>query len=234
MKELQVKKKRKSEDKEEEVLRLKRRWREEEGVPDVTFIIEQLSLKRSEGKIPTAAFLRVSSLLLHVIDQIGPTMVVLREDIRRNIQRLESSYMADPLANSCLAEIIKKEVDAGAARAGESSSRAVLWLTRSMDFSVALVEGLEGDPEASLERLVEEAYETTLKPWHGWISTAAYKVALKLVPHRRKLVELVVGEGEDSDSLKGGIRTLVSLLRPLLSEIHVLLGESRLDRLKSA
>lgn len=68
MKELQLKKKRKSEDEEEEVLRLKRTWRQaEKGVPDVTFIIEQLSLKRPEGKIPTPAFLCVSNLLLHII-----------------------------------------------------------------------------------------------------------------------------------------------------------------------
>jgi hypothetical protein len=32
-------------------------------------------------------------------------------------------------------------------------------------------------PESSLEEIVEEAYGNTLKPWHGWISSAAYKVS---------------------------------------------------------
>jgi hypothetical protein len=29
-----------------------------------------------------------------------------------------------------------------------------------------------------MEKLVEESYNITLKPWHGWISSAAYKVLI--------------------------------------------------------
>ncbi|XP_078434122.1 glycolipid transfer protein 3-like isoform X2 [Wolffia australiana] len=235
MKELQVEKKRRSDDDEEDWLRLKKRWKEEEnGAPDMAFVVDQLSRRKPGGGIPTAAFLCASRLHLHVVDRIGPTMAVLREDVRRNIERVECAYAADPSTNSCLSGMIKKEMDAATARSAESCSRALLWLARSMDFAVALVAGLEGDAEASLEHLVEAAYEATLKPWHGWISTAAYRVALKMIPHRRKLVEMVLGEGETGDSFEGGIRDLVALLRPLLDEIHALLGESRLDRMKSA
>ena len=31
-----------------------------------------------------------------------------------------------------------------------------------------------------MEQAVEEAYSLTLKPWHGWISSAAFKVILLL------------------------------------------------------
>ena len=47
-----------------------------------------------------------------------------------SLQRLESSFMAEPSANSCLRSVIKKEVDASTARAVNSTCRAVLWLTR--------------------------------------------------------------------------------------------------------
>jgi len=46
-----------------------------------------------------------------------------------------------------------------------------------MDFTIALLQKLEEDTaEQSLAQLVEAAYEVSLKPWHGWISSAACKV----------------------------------------------------------
>lgn len=60
--------------------------------------------------------------------------------------------------------------------AGASSHTSDVFYIRSMDFSVALLEILNKDSELSLQQVVEEAYKTTLKPWHGWISSAAYKV----------------------------------------------------------
>jgi Glycolipid transfer protein (GLTP) len=32
------------------------------------------------------------------------------------------------------------------------------------------------DTEQNLNQIIEEAYKTTLGPWHGWIASAAYKV----------------------------------------------------------
>uniref|UniRef100_A0A453C109 Glycolipid transfer protein domain-containing protein n=1 Tax=Aegilops tauschii subsp. strangulata TaxID=200361 RepID=A0A453C109_AEGTS len=59
-------------------------------------------------------------------------------------------------------------------------------ITRSMDFTVALLQRLEkeeeeeeeeeGSDQQSLAQLVEDAYKVSLKPWHGWISSAACKV----------------------------------------------------------
>ena len=45
-----------------------------------------------------------------------------------------------------------------------------------MDFMVALLQRLVKDPGKHMEQAVEESYNSTLKPWHGWISSAAFKV----------------------------------------------------------
>ena len=49
-----------------------------------------------------------------------------------------------------------------------------------MDFTIALLQRLEeegeGSDQQSLAQLVEAAYKVSLKPWHGWISSAACKV----------------------------------------------------------
>lgn len=35
------------------------------------------------------------------------------------------------------------------------------------------------DSELKMEQAVEEAYIITLKPWHGWITSTAYKVTIQ-------------------------------------------------------
>lgn len=53
---------------------------------------------------------------------------------------------------------------------------------RSLDFTVALLQNLTKDfGQNNMEKAVEESYNITLKPWHGWISSAAFKV-IKTIP----------------------------------------------------
>ncbi|OVA03485.1 Glycolipid transfer protein domain [Macleaya cordata] len=148
--------------------------------------------------------------------------------------RLERIYESDPTINANLVEILKKEADDGIARKVSSCTRAMVWLTRSMDFTVALLDKLVKDPGQSMEQAVEESYNITLRPWHGWISSAAYKVALKLVPERKNFINLLMTEDKDHDMLTQEIESLIALLLPLLDQIHSILIRFRCDRLKSA
>ncbi|CAN6248704.1 unnamed protein product [Urochloa humidicola] len=190
--------------------------------------------KPAVGAPPTLPFLALSHLLLGVLDKIGPTMAVLRLDVQRNIERLQELYLLDPTKYSTLTEIVEKEVKEGTARKVDSCARAVLWLTRSMDFTIALLQSLEEDTDQqSLAQLVEAAYEVSLKPWHGWISSAACKIALKLIPEKKIFTSLLLGMGQDCSALKDEIEKLALLLRPLLEDIHSMMAKFRLDRLKS-
>ncbi|XP_034890762.1 glycolipid transfer protein 3 isoform X3 [Populus alba] len=160
-------------------------------------------------------------------------MTVLRQDIDQNIQRLKMLCDSDPSMYSNLVEILKKEANEGGARKGASCSKASVWLARSLDFTVALLQRLVADPGQEMEKLVEESYNITLKPWHGWISSAAYKVALKLVPDNKTLINLLMPKDETYDTLKEDMQTLISLLVPFLEEIHSVLILYGLDKLKS-
>ncbi|THU68798.1 hypothetical protein C4D60_Mb08t07630 [Musa balbisiana] len=227
-----------------------------QGWSCIRLAMEELSLfKPEEKKMSTLAFLGASNLLLHVLDEyiclqlyasssiaffditdkIGPTMMVLRQDIQRNIERVEETYMLDPNLYSSLEEIVQKEVvGEGSARQDDSCCRSILWLARSITFSLALLDKLDKNPESSLEQVVEETYNGTLKPWHGWISSAAYKVAIKLVPGRDILIRLLMGQEQDYDDLKQDIKKYASVIQPLLDDTHQLLRTHELDRLKSA
>ncbi|CAK7346824.1 unnamed protein product [Dovyalis caffra] len=183
--------------------------------------------------IPTRPFLYLCNLVIQVLDKIGPTMAVLRQDVNQNIQRLEMLCDSDPPMYSNLVEILKKEADEGKARKGASCSKAFVWLARSLDFTVALLQRLAEDPGQKMEQVVEESYKVTLKPWHGWISSAAYKVALKLVPDNKTFIDLLKPKDETYDTLKEDMQTLISLLVPFLEEIQSILILYGLDRLKS-
>ncbi|XP_031116916.1 glycolipid transfer protein 3-like [Ipomoea triloba] len=216
--------------------------KEKEG-SEIRCAIEALSMvvkfkaddhSRSTAHIATKPFLCVCrNLLLHVLDKIGSSMTVLRQDIHQNIQILEKLHDSDPSVHSNMVEILKKEAIEGIAKKGSSCSKAFVWLTRSLDFSLALLQQLVEDFEKNMERAVEESYTITLKPWHGWISKAAYKVALKLVPDTRSLITILMAKDKNCDTLKKEMQALISLLEPALQEIHNLLEMYGLDRLKS-
>lgn len=200
---------------------------------EIRSAIQELSLLKAEGLISTKPFLNVCNMVLQVLDKIGPTMAVLRQDVCQNIQRLEELYQMDPSIYANLADIVKKEVEEKSAKKALSCTRALLWLTRSLDFTVALLDKIAQDPSQSLAKVVEVSYDNTLKPWHGWISSAAYKVALKLVPDIKTFISILLAEEEECSMLKEEIQSLVSLLLPLLDEIHKIMEAFRLDRLKS-
>ncbi|XP_039010879.1 glycolipid transfer protein 3-like [Hibiscus syriacus] len=195
--------------------------------------VEAAQYDLDAARIPTKPFLHVCTLILQVLDKIGPTMAVLRQDIHQNIQRLEVLCESNPTKYSNMIEILKKEDSEGSARDSTSCSRAILWLTRSMDFMVVLLQRLVKDPWQEMERAVEESYNVTLKQWHGWVSSAAFKVALKLVPDNETFITLLITNDQNWDNLREDMQTLVALLVPLLEHIHSILGAYRLDRLKS-
>ncbi|KDO83648.1 hypothetical protein CISIN_1g025772mg [Citrus sinensis] len=232
-----------AEEKDTKEVEMKRRREIEKSSSEIRSAIEELSmfikLKPKDNldapriHIPTKPFLHLCNLVLQVLDKIGPTMLVLRQDIHQNIQRLEKFCELDPSKYANVVEILKKEASEGNARKKTSCSKAFLWLTRSLDFMVALLQRLAKDPGQKMEQAVEESYNIALKPWHGWISSAAFKVALKLLPDSVTFMNILMAKDETYDNLKEEMQTLTSLLVPFLEEIHSILRLQGLDMLKS-
>ncbi|KAL5560401.1 hypothetical protein UlMin_036612 [Ulmus minor] len=219
-----------------------KRKREIEKGSEIRSAIEELTmlvkLKPSDNPdasyiLPTMPFLSICNLVLQVLDKIGPTMTVMRKDVHQNIERLEKVVESDPLLYSNLVEVLKKEASENKARIRNSSSRAFVWLTRSLDFSVALLQNLTKDFGQNMEQAVEESYNITLKPWHGWISSAAFKVALKIVPDTKSFISLLIAKHESQETLKEEMQTLISLLLTFLEDVHSILALYHLDGIKS-
>ncbi|CAN8268875.1 unnamed protein product [Cochlearia groenlandica] len=183
--------------------------------------------------LPLKPLLSFCKLIIQILDKIGPTMAVLRQDIDQNIQRLEKMCESDPIVYSNLVEILRQEAKEGSSKKPKSCSRAILWLTRAMDFTLALLQRLVKDMSQNMEKAVEESYNLTIKPWHGWISSAAFKVALKLVPSNNTFINVLAAKEESQEMVKDDITSLISLLIPLLSQLHSLLELYEVHKLKS-
>ncbi|XP_038900277.1 glycolipid transfer protein 3-like [Benincasa hispida] len=178
--------------------------------------------------IPVLPFISLCNSLIHVLDKIGPTMTVLRQEIYQNVQVFE---MEEEWRD--LVEILKKEGSEGRARTGSSCSRAFLWLIRSLDFTMSLLEKISIEPGMNMEQAVEESYNVTLKPWHGWISLAAYKIALKLVPDTATFINIIMENDDNYETFLQDIHTLIPLLSAFLQQAHSILRLYNLDRIKS-
>ncbi|KAI3921797.1 hypothetical protein MKX01_005486 [Papaver californicum] len=189
--------------------------------------------------ISTKHFLHACNLLLlQPLDKVGPSMLVLRQDVHQNIERLEKFLESDPSSFGNVVEILKKEAAERSARKVSSCTRALIWLTRSLDFAVALLDKLVKDQGGQgIKQVVEESYNSSLRPWHGWISSAAYRVALKLVPAERKtfinLLMVDQDQKDSSDLFTQEIKSLTAILLPLLDQIHYILIKFNCHKLKT-
>jgi len=195
--------------------------------------VQQVKVQE-QPKSSTMDLLSVSKQLIHVLDEIGPTLLVLRQDIQQNVQRLQDLHERDSSKYASLTTIVTEEIEQGTAKKTKSCTRAIIWLSRSINFSKYLLEKLLKTPESSLEEIVEEAYGNTLKPWHGWISSAAYKVALKLIPEREFFIALLMGNCQDFEDLAEDAKTLAYAVQPLLEEIDAISAKHNLDKMKSS
>ncbi|EPS60192.1 hypothetical protein M569_14614, partial [Genlisea aurea] len=146
--------------------------------------------------LPVKPFLSFCRLLVHVLDEIGSTMAVLRQDVHQNIQRIEKFHESNPSTYWNMVEILRKEVKEGKAKRGHTCSKSFVWLIRSLDFSLSLLRSLAEKFDTDMGQAVQESYSLTLKPFHGWISSAAYRIALKLLPDSRDFVNVLKGGDE--------------------------------------
>eukprot|EP01018_Ginkgo_biloba_P022761 Gb_12773 [translate_table: standard] len=176
-------------------------------------------IKSSNGEILGKPFLEACRAILPVLDKLGPSMAVIRSDVGGNIERLDELYGLERSEYDSLYDIVRKEAAEGTAKKPLSCTKAVLWLTRAMDFIVVLFRDLLDHPEWGMKQAVEDSYNITLKKWHGWISAAAFKVGLKLIPERHKFMELL---GESSN-LNEDVEKFISSFSPLLLENHTFL-----------
>lgn len=186
-------------------------------------------VKSASGDMLTNPFLDVCRMVLPVLDKFGAAMAMVKSDIGGNITRLDTHYRGDTSSYHLLYDIVRKEIAVNKEKKPSSCANGLLWLTRAMDFLVALFGNLLDHPDWTMSQAATDAYNLTLKKWHGWIASSAFAVALKLIPERTKFMA-VLGEGD----LEADIKSFVVSFSPLLQENHEFLKSVGLDDMKAS
>ncbi|KAK3414837.1 glycolipid transfer protein 1 [Eucalyptus grandis] len=193
--------------------------------------LEELKHVRSkEGEILTKPFIDVCKMMLPVIDKFGAAMAAVKADVGGNLQRLEKKYLSSPSEFNLLYGLVRAEVASKTAKSSSSCTNALLWLTRAMDFLVELFHDLLDHPDWSMTQACTNAYSKSLKKWHNWLATSSFSVAMKLVPDRKKFLEVVGGSGD----LTADMRSFCEKYGPLLQENHKFLASVGLDNMKGS
>ncbi|CAL5208207.1 unnamed protein product [Lathyrus oleraceus] len=188
------------------------------------------NVKSEQGEILSQPFLEVCKQILPVIDKFGAAMTLVKSDIGGNISRLESKYLSSPAKFNYLYSLVQVEVETKTAKSSSSCTNGLLWLTRAMDFLVALFRNLIEHTDWSMSQACTDSYNKTLKKWHGWLASSSFTVAMKLAPDRKKFMDVIQGGGD----VNADIEKFCTTFSPFLEENHKFLARFGLDELKAS
>ncbi|KAI5444688.1 Glycolipid transfer protein 1, variant 2 [Lathyrus oleraceus] len=155
-------------------------------------------------------------------DKFGPAMTLVKSDIGGNITRLETLYSSNPSRFNILYSLVQVEIESKTAKSSSSCTNGLLWLTRAMDFLVALFQNLIEHKDWPMSQACTDAYNKTLKKWHGWLASSSFTVVMKLAPDRKKFIEVIGGTGD----INADIEKFCTTFSPLLLENHKFLVRS--------
>ncbi|CAI0434527.1 unnamed protein product [Linum tenue] len=171
-----------------------------------TPILEAMKQVRSQqGEILTKPFLDLCKMILPVLDKFGTSLSPVKSDVGGNINRLSIVYESNPTKFNFLHSVVQPEIEAKTAKSSSSCTNALLWLTRAMDFLIAVFQNMLDHPEWGMSQVV-----------------------MKLAPDRKKFVE-VIGRGNEDLNIQ--MKEFCTRFSPFLRENHKFLVRVGMDNL---
>lgn len=183
------------------------------------------SIKGPDGTPQTEVFLHVCRQVIPVIEKFGTSFLIVKSDIQGNIDRLASRFQTRPDRYTQLYPIVLDEVTTGDT-GNTSCTKGLLWLQRAMSFVAGLLRRLFDDRQVTLANAASDVYTETLYQYHGWITSAAFTVALKLVPSREAFLQKL---GVPNEELYQEMASFLDAFQPVLQAIHTFLVQNNLD-----
>nr|CAH0104854.1 unnamed protein product [Daphnia galeata] len=141
-------------------------------------------------KINANEFLSASTHLAHFFGILGTVFTPVQSDISGNVKKLKNLIEDNPGKVVYINDIILLEANSTESVAID----ALLWLKRALEFTMVFIEGIvcdskNGTVNEDLRPLCLQAYEKTLKKYHGWMLVS------RACPWRRDLlVSLALGK----------------------------------------
>ncbi|XP_016924224.1 glycolipid transfer protein [Drosophila suzukii] len=176
----------------------------------------------STDKLETQAFLAASKEIVTVIESFGKLFTPVISDMNGNINKLTKAYGADVLKYQYLEDLIVLNVNVD-----DFAANALLWLKRGLQLICTFFENIYNDSQAkeALKQHLQDAYERTLKPYHGFIVQSTIKIIYSWVPTRSQLLGQGPAQVENIEVLTSFLPTM----RAHLDAIDALLKAHNLD-----
>lgn len=173
--------------------------------------------------IETEAFLNASNEIVKIIETFGKLFKPITLDMSGNIEKLSISYKKETDKFHYLEDLIVKNINVDQKYASES----LLWLKRGLRLICTFFENIFNDKKnlENLKKHLQDAYERTLKPYHGWFVQNTVSVIARWAPSRSQLI----GCGElEARNLKA-LEEFIPRMKNVLDRIDALYLEHNLE-----
>ncbi|XP_004535249.1 glycolipid transfer protein [Ceratitis capitata] len=175
-----------------------------------------------EDKIETVAFLESAKEIVTVIETFGKLFTPVINDMNGNIVKLTKVYQTDRLKYTYIEDMIVLNLNVN-----NIAADALLWLKRGLQLIYTFFENIFYDAQGAevLKPHLQNAYERTLKPYHGFIVQGTIKLIYSWVPTRSQLI----GKGEAHAENLQVLEKFLPTMREYLNRIDLLLKKYNLD-----
>ncbi|XP_017050792.1 glycolipid transfer protein [Drosophila ficusphila] len=196
-----------------------------EGAARIQFKALKGFPEKTTDKLETQAFLAASKEIVTVIESFGKLFTPVINDMNGNINKLTKAYGADVLKYQYLEDLIVLNVNVD-----DFAANALLWLKRGLQLICTFFENIYNDTQAkeALKQHLQDAYERTLKPYHGFIVQSTIKIIYSWVPTRSQLL----GQGAAQEENIEVLTSFLPTMRAHLDSIDALLKAHNLDDAK--
>ncbi|KAH8281190.1 hypothetical protein KR018_009240 [Drosophila ironensis] len=176
----------------------------------------------TEDKLQTQEFLNAAKEIVTVIESFGKLFTPVISDMNGNINKLTKAYGADVLKYQYLEDLIVLNVNVD-----DFAANALLWLKRGLQLICTFFENIYNDAQGkeALKQHLQDAYERTLKPYHGFIVQNTIKIIYSWVPTRSQLL----GQGSALEENLTVLASYLPTMRTHLDAIDALLKANNLD-----
>ncbi|XP_038053815.1 glycolipid transfer protein-like [Patiria miniata] len=185
-----------------------------------------------DRRIQTLPFLLASTeSILPVIDMLGPNaFAFVKSDVNGNMKRVRKRYDEDPEKFSTLADIIEIDVKENKGLKSNSTTEALLWLSRALNFICTILKNvIEGNvKDNSIIPALSTAYKATLEGYHSWFVRKAVELAFHAAPYYTDLISKL-SNGESQEVVLKDIREYDTCLQEHVSAIQELFIANGLD-----
>ncbi|KAI1722706.1 glycolipid transfer protein (GLTP) domain-containing protein [Ditylenchus destructor] len=150
-----------------------------------------------DGLIPTEQFLMACQGVADFVGFLGKAFSPVKSDISGNVTKVRTKYESDKENLKYVQNLVDVDLAQNNGKMG-LATEGLLWLKRGLEFMLEmlrlLVKEYNGTPSEkqrseNMTKILNEAYEKSLKRHHNFVSKQLFKLVIHAAPYRKDLLK---------------------------------------------